>query len=210
MSAATISSERHFVTTYSQLVQLSPTMPADAFYTTENYKKLASLGPTLPKINRPLPRKGASSTSESVTDISFKSIKPPFKFSAALHRVPLSQTVYKLKTDLISAVPELAAAGVTSANLKLMVKAKVVQDSSVLGSLLGADAGLSFMVMVSPSAAKPEEKDPVDDAVLSIDAPVAAVISASTWTKIQAVLEEDLGQEGARNALTRLQNGWNQ
>lgn len=209
MSAVAVSNERSFVATYSQLVRLSPQMPADAFYSTENYRKLASLGPTLPKINRPLPRKGKTVTSEKTTDVTFKSIKPPFKFSAALQRVPLSQTVYKLKNDLIVAVPELKAAGVTSANLKLMVKAKVVQDSSVLGALPVSEAGLSFMVMVSPPAPEVIAQDPVDAAVLSIDAPAPAVISPSTWTKIHAVLEEDLGQMGAKSALTRLQNGWN-
>lgn len=195
MSVATTT----FFSTYAQFIALAPDAPADTFYGTEDYSKLESLGPTLPKLPYPLPQLSAESTaSEKSVTINVKSIKPPFKFATQLTGVPVGQSVYKVKTQLVEEVDVLRNAGATAGDLKIMIKAKVVSDSTVLSSLVSDDSDLTFTVMVS-APAKPKDEPPVE-------APVARTVSNSTWQKIHELLAADLGAEDARAALERFKS----
>lgn len=209
--------EREFTSKYLQLINLSENARLDQFYSTSDYGKLSSLGPTLPKIDVPLPRgkTSANSDSASTIQVSLKSIKPPFKFSTQL-QLPASHTVYKVKSDLIGTLLSLKDTGVKAADVKLLVKGKVMQDTSSLSTIVNGEQELSFMCMVSqPSVAEPDvAADPSDDKIEEVT-PVAAsndrvVISPDAWFKIRKVLVEDLANEQkADQALTKLKSTFN-
>lgn len=196
MSVATSS----FFSTYAQLLKLAPDAPADSFYGTDDYYKIETLGPTLPKFPYPFPAQSeGKSESEDVVTINVKSIKPPFKFSTLLHGILLSQSIYKVKTKLVEEVDVLKNAGVSPGDLKVMIKAKVVSDATVLSSLISGDSDISFTVMVS--APKPKSVEP------AVEAPKeAATVSVASWLKIQDILAGDLGADAARAALEKFKN----
>lgn len=196
MSVATSS----FFSTYAQLLSLAPDAPADSFYGTDDYNKIETLGPTLPKFPYPFPAQSEEkSESEDVVTINVKSIKPPFKFSTLLHGILLGQSIYKVKTKLVEEVDVLKNAGVSPADLKIMIKAKVVSDGTVLSSLVSGDSDISFTVMVS--APKPKSVEPAAEASME-----AATVSVASWLKIQDILAGDLGAEAARVALEKFKN----
>lgn len=215
--SVTTQNEREFASKFLQLLGLSADAKSDQFYSTADYHKLSSLGPTLPKIQVPLP-KGESSqdnTTENVAEVSLKSIKPPFKFSTQLTNVPVSHTVYKVKSDLIESLPLLKDAHIKPTHLKLLVKGKVIPDTSSLTSLVNEDKTISFMCMVSqPTTEADITADPTDDKIDEVTpASVKSdtlVVSEDTWSKIYRVLVEDLGSEALANqALTKLKSGFN-
>ncbi|CUM51312.1 unnamed protein product [Debaryomyces tyrocola] len=215
--SVTTQNEREFATKFLQLLGLSADAKSDQFYSTADYHKLSSLGPTLPKIQVPLP-KGESSqdnTTENAAEVSLKSIKPPFKFSTQLTNVPVSHTVYKVKSDLIESLPLLKDAHIKPTHLKLLVKGKVIPDTSSLTSLVNEDKTISFMCMVSqPTTEAGITADPTDDKIDEVTpASVKSdtlVVSEGTWSKIHRVLVEDLGSEELANqALTKLKSGFN-
>lgn len=210
-----------FNSAYLELIGLSENAPSSAFYSTSDYSKLNTLGPSLPKSKVPIPRFGAndSSSSGSTLSLTFKSIKPPFKFSTQLSNVPDNYAVYKIKNDLIESLELLKDAHVVASDLKLLVKGKVIQDTAILSTLVGPGAtDISFMCMVS--APKPvsaeqlagqlatdENSDPTDASPNSISDPTS--ILPATWKKIELILVEDLGKENATSALQKLQSAFN-
>lgn len=197
MSAATSS----FFSTYAQLIALAPDAPADTFYGTDEYNKIDTLGPSLPRLPHLFPQqKGDNSDNEDVVTIKVKSIKPPFTFSTVLHGIPLSYSIYKIKTKLVEEMDVLKNAGASPGDLKLMIKAKVVSDATVLSSLNSVGAEINFTVMVS--APKPKKVDAVD-AVDLAEVPKEATISVASWVKIGDILEGDLGAEAAKVALEK-------
>ncbi|RCK64963.1 Ubiquitin-like protein MDY2 [Candida viswanathii] len=179
MSTATISNlsnEKQFIDTYLQLMQLAKNEPLDKFNSTQDYNKLESLGPSLPKFTYNFPTVERKSVQVSTADLKFKSIKPPFKFQVELTGIPVNYTIYKVKEKLIESVEALQ--GVTPADLKLLVKSKVVQDSTVLSTL----EDTSFNCMVSaPKVVKQEEVAP-------------AVVAGPTisWDKIHDIILHDV------------------
>lgn len=193
MSVATSS----FFSTYAQLIQLESPAPADAFFTTEDYHKIDSLGPTLPKLPYDLPAANTdTSSNDDVVTVNVKSIKPPFKFATLLNGVPLSSSIYKIKTRLVDEVDALKSAGAAAGDLKVMVKAKVVADSTLLLALVVGDADISFTVLVSAPKAKSVEP--------AVEAPAEkASVSAATWLKILDLLAADLGDDAAQAALAK-------
>lgn len=194
-----------FASTFLQLISLSNNASPDTFCSTDSYSKLSSLGPTLPEIKAPFPRFDETATGGTVK-ITFKSIKPPFKFSTEVQNVPLSYSIYKVKTDLIESLPELKLAGVEPTDLKFMIKGKVIQDTSTLSVVPGISETLSFMVMVSTpkpkeqSAAEPAELDDI----VSVPDASKPVVSQATWKKIYDVLKQDLG-DNAEGVFEKLQ-----
>ncbi|QBM91119.1 Cell-cycle control medial ring component [Metschnikowia aff. pulcherrima] len=187
-----------FCRTYSQLINLSPDAAADSFYSTEDYNKLGSLGPTLPRLEYAFPKGTNSSSADASVSIQLKSIRPPYKFSTSLDNVQVSQSVYKVKELLISAVDTLSLAGVTPSNLKFMIKSKVLTDTTSISSLVQEGTAISITVMVSAPAA-PAKPSKTTDLTSDISADpsesVPLSLSAETWAKIQDVLVADVGAE---------------
>lgn len=214
--SVSIQNEREFASKFLQLVGLSSNAKPDQIYSTSDYHKLSSLGPTLPKIQIPLPKGNSSqdNTSVNTSQVSFKSIKPPFKFSTQLTNVPVSHTVYKVKSDLIESLSLLKDANIKPTHLRLLVKGKVIQDTSSLASLVNDDQDISFMCMVNqPTVESDIIADPTDDKIDEvIPADVKStslVISENTWSNIHKVLVDDIGDEGlAKQALTKLKSGF--
>lgn len=186
-----------FFNAYAQLIALAPDAPSDTFYGTEDYNKLESLGPTLPKLPYLLPLTAVESKNEDLVTVNVKSIKPPFKFATLLAGVSLGQSIYKIKTTLVEVEDILKNAGVSPGDLKFMIKAKVVSDSTLLSSLVSGDSDISLTVLVStPTNAKSVEPP--------VDSPKeASTVSAATWVKIYELLAADLGTEDAKSALEK-------
>lgn len=184
-----------FCKTYSQLISLSSDASSGSFYSTEDYNKLGSLGPTLPKLEYGFPKTKNTGSADAAIDIQLKSIRPPYKFSTKLEAVLVSQTVYKVKDLLISSVDTLKLAGISPSNLKFMIKSKVLTDTTSIASLVQEGTELSITVMVSapvnptktPEIANSAESDPSESVPLSL--------SAETWAKIGALLVADVGAE---------------
>lgn len=188
-----------FCKTYSQLISLSSDASSGSFYSTEDYNKLGSLGPTLPKLEYGFPKTKNTGSADAAIDIQLKSIRPPYKFSTKLEAVLVSQTVYKVKDLLISSVDTLKLAGVSPSNLKFMIKSKVLTDTTSIASLVQEGTELSITVMVSapvnptpsetkiPEIANSAESDPSESVPLSL--------SAETWAKIGTLLVADVGAE---------------
>ncbi|KAK6458799.1 uncharacterized protein RJT20DRAFT_123890 [Scheffersomyces xylosifermentans] len=211
MSVVTLEDEKQFVKTYLQLINLSNNAPVDKFNSTADYHKLESLGPSLPRFKLDLPKGGSTEDTERTVTLKFKSIKPPFKFTTDLVNIPISSTVYKIKSDLIEAVPTLKDAGVTPANLKLLLKSKVVQDTSTISSLPNLESEVSFNCMVlAPAPGAETHKETNNSTVESDPIPIIPIeIKQSTWNKIHEILKEDLGEKQAKEAFTKLQSSWN-
>lgn len=215
--SVSVQNEREFASKFLQLITLSADAKSDQFYSTADYHKLSSLGPSLSKIEVTLPRGKStqSNTTEDVAEISLKSIKPPFKFSTQLSKVPVSHTIYKVKSDLIESLPLLKDANVRPTHLKLLVKGKVIQDTSSLVSLVNEDKAISFMCMVNQTTSEPDNTaDPTDDKIDEV-IPIhseskSLVVSEDAWAKIYKVLVEDLGSENlASKALKELKSSYN-
>lgn len=217
---AQVSQEKQFVSTFLQLINLSADAPSNTFLSTDDYNKLESLGPSLPKIKASLPKGGEDDqASNKAVTLNFKSIKPPYKFSTQLSDVPLTHSIYKVKTDLIDSVSNLKDTNVSTTDLKLMIKGKVIQDSTILSSVPSVTDGLTFMVMVSTpiSNSQPEASTPVKEPSKDLDDSVSVPnpdegkleISPSTWNKLHQVLLNDLPSKVlADKAFHKLQNNW--
>ncbi|EMG46309.1 hypothetical protein SBY92_002512 [Candida maltosa Xu316] len=183
---ANISTEKSFIDTYQQLMQLSKNESLDKFNSTQDYNNLESLGPSLPKFTYKFPVGTSQSTSESTINLKFKSIKPPFKFQTELVNVSTGSTIYKVKVKLIESLDVLNTAGVDVKDLKFMVKSKVVQDSTVLSTLIPEnEEELSFNCMVSAPTKKqePTETDPESEVF---------TISNNSWDKIYDIILQDI------------------
>ncbi|QWW25286.1 hypothetical protein CA7LBN_004168 [Candidozyma auris] len=200
-------SDKQFFTTYAQLIRLSTDAPQSSFYSTEDYHKLKSLGPSLPKVPAAFPKKSNGDAAGEKTKLNFKSIKPPFKFSTSLE-APLSSTVFNIKGELVEAVAALRDAGVTASNLKMMVKAKVLSDTTQIGSVAKANEELSITVMVSPpqTAPTPATEKREEEPTSTEDPEEAALdpmVTEATWTKIGSLLSLDIGPERAQKAVNQ-------
>ncbi|CAN3474826.1 hypothetical protein DICA0_B09472 [Diutina catenulata] len=188
-------SESTFVKTYLNLVTLSSDKPTSEFYSTTDYAKLTTLGPSLPLLKFPFPKASDAGDSEAEkrVSVSFKSIKPPFKFSAELE-VPVSLSVHRVKQLLIAAVPSLTEGKVEPHDLKVLIKSKVASDSSLLSAVVPEDAtAVSATVMVS--APKPVETKAAAERFY--DPEVSPVVTDATWKTIAEALAKDIGADAA-------------
>lgn len=173
----TVIDQNQFVTTYLQLVSLDEAETADFYNTASTYNTLETLGPSLPPIKTRLPTKSQSAT--NTVDLSFKSIKPPYRFNETLAGVSTSTTIYKVKLELIQklSLPLIAS------DVKFLIKGKVIQDLVVLSEL----DSYSFTCFVS--APKPAA-NASDDGIADMDIDELRV-SDSAWNKILSILIED-------------------
>ncbi|KAI5957784.1 hypothetical protein KGF57_003051 [Candida theae] len=178
---ATANSERQFIETYTQLMGLSENTSPSQFYSTHDYDKLQSLGPSLPKFSYKFPTTVSAKADEgSSIKLKFKSIKPPFKITHEFD-APTTSTVYKIKSQLIEDVDTLKSAGVSPKDVKLMLKSKVVQDTSTLTSLVAENSELSFNCIITPP---PASKEP------EVEAPTS--LSDSAFKQIYNIIKQDL------------------
>lgn len=196
--------EKQFVETYAQLIGLSSAAPSEVFNSVGDYHRVDSLGPSLPalKIDFPTPDQQNASSASSIK-LSFKSIKPPFKFSHSF-QASSNQSIYKTKTDLISAVDVLKNGHIQPSDIKLLVKGKVYPDTVSLSQF--PDPEVSFMCMVSaPSPTNTATgADPDDVPVEKVQFNPKKTISTDTWTRIHELVASDLDQ----NQATALVSQW--
>lgn len=193
--------KRDFAEKYVQLIELGDLAPSSTFYSTFEYSNLTNLGPTLPSFKLPFP-KSKNSSEQAVSKVSFKSIKPPYKFTGDLSNIASSETIYKLKSQLISKIDTLK--GLAPDNLKLLLKSKVVQDSATLSSLGDNLSEISFNVMVSPPKVEKKETPVNDDDDPEDIEPIS--ISSATWDKILTALNQDLGSAKALEVLQKFKS----
>lgn len=175
--------DKEFAKTYLQLISLDEKV--SDFNTIQSYSSIDSLGPSLPHFKYPLPIvEDAESEVKKVT-VTLKSIKPP-KFSVSLD-FPDSDTIYKVKTTLI----EKESLAVEAADIKFLVKGKVVQDATVLSEL----DNLSFMCMI----AKTKTESPVPETPKESEKHKIDYVSPEAWEKILEILIKDGNSNDAAN-----------
>lgn len=192
-----------FVATFARLISLSQDASPETFYSTEDYYKLQTLGPSLPKLDFPLPHVYSPKQLESSIAISFKSIKPPYKFTAQLPLVRLSTSVLKLKSELIKNTPLLVEADAVPADLKFMIRAKVLSDNAAISQYSTGD-DLAVTVMVAPTVGTKTSASEDSGAAEPADPAVAlSVISETTWQRISKLVEQDLGAAEAKSVVEK-------
>lgn len=186
MSISDQSSEKAFVSTYTKLMHLSANATSDQFYSTADYAKLSTLGPSLPLINLRMPDSIArQETSIANITVTIKSIKPPFKFMTPILEInPATCTVFKLKSQLIMSLRVIFKENLSEQDIKLMLKSKVLQDSTILLSL---DADLTTTVI---------------GCIVTAPTPVATnkaershnpgIIGERAWQRILSILKEEI------------------
>ncbi|CCG24146.1 hypothetical protein CORT_0E05610 [Candida orthopsilosis Co 90-125] len=189
----TLDPEKQFVQTYVQLMGLSENSPPSQFYSTHDYDKLQSLGPSLPKFTYKFPTSvGNKAEGKSTVKLKFKSIKPPYKISYEFDASTTS-TIYKIKSRLINDVDNLTSAGITPKDVKLMLKSKVVQDTSTLTTLVGENTELSFNCIITPPTSKQvntmpskaeEEPEP--------EPAIPTTLSTAALEQIQKIIKQDI------------------
>lgn len=198
-------SDKQFFTSYAQLIALQPNAPPETFYSTEDYHKLKSLGPSLPQVPSGFPKASASSAQGETSKITFKSIKPPYKFNSTLE-IPLDLTVFNIKSQLAESVQILKDAGISASDLKLMLKAKVLTDSTQISSVAKPNEELAITVMVSAPTSTPKAATQSPDTPAAEDPAEAAaepVVTEATWAKIGLLLALDIGPERAQKAVAQ-------
>lgn len=201
MSVEIIDNEKHFITTYLQLISLSTNSKASQFYSTSDYNKISTLGPTLPKIDISIPILGGSNVQEAEKiNVSFKSIKPPYKFSVTLSDIPVTNTIYTVKSQLMEAVPDMTRDRLSASDIKVLVKGKVIQDTTLLADIANGN-DVAFMCMVSRSSTGQASDTPMlsesrDPSFSTTEDPIqldsAFSLSQNAWNKIHTILEGEL------------------
>lgn len=187
----TLDPEKQFVQTYVQLMGLSENSPPSQFYSTHDYDKLQSLGPSLPKFTYKFPTSvGNKAEGESTVKLKFKSIKPPYKISYEFDASTTS-SIYKIKSRLINDVDNLASAGITPKDVKLMLKSKVVQDTSTLTTLIGENMELSFNCIITPPTSKQVNTTP-SKAKEEPEPAIPTTLSTAALEQIQKIIKQDI------------------
>ncbi|KAK6205469.1 uncharacterized protein RJT21DRAFT_117953 [Scheffersomyces amazonensis] len=207
-----ISGDKQFAQTYLKLISLSESAVPEKFNSTNDYHKLQSLGPSLPKFKFSLPRSTTGSNDIKIT-VKVKSIKPPYKFNTELKDIPISSTILKIKTELIDTLPLLKDAHVTVSNLKLLQKSKVVHDSDEISNIYDSAQEITFNCMVSAPAPTPAppvavapvvpEAHDIDDVDMTDAAPNSWEVSDNTWKQIQELLNQDIGEAHSSAVLAK-------
>ncbi|KAK6462967.1 hypothetical protein DFJ63DRAFT_99752 [Scheffersomyces coipomensis] len=209
-TVANIDSEKQFAETYVKLIALSNDAAPSQFNSTSDYHKLESLGPSLPKFKFSLPKSESKNKGLKV-NLKFKSIKPPYKFTAELNNVHISTTILKVKSDLIDSLPLLKDGNITPVNLKVLHKSKVVQDGSELSSIYNQESEITFSCLVSAPtvtattpAATTEEVADIEMTNAETETSTKSLqVSDSTWNKIYELLVQDVGQANAHIVQTK-------
>ena len=185
----TPNTEKQFVQTYIQLMGLSENSSPNQFYSTHDYDKLQSLGPSLPKFTYKFPTSaGHKAEGASTIKLKFKSIKPPYKISYEFD-ASTSSTIYKIKSRLVEEVDSLRSAGVTPKDVKLMLKSKVVQDTSTLATLAGENTELSFNCIISPPKQVNASSSKIDN---EPEVEIPTTLSSSALEQIHKIINQDI------------------
>lgn len=197
---ATETTEKQFVSNYLQLVSLSNDADSSAFNRTGDYTTLESLGPSLPTLKAKLP---SNTKQVQQVKLTFKSIKPPYKFQTELTQVANTESIFSAKSLLIDSLDDLKNSSIKPSDLKFLLKGKVIQDNVILSSL----DNYNFMCMVAPPAssqspssspapASTETKSigntQNDDPDINIDEVADLKVEPETFDKIYTILKQDL------------------
>ncbi|AAS52485.1 AEL200Cp [Eremothecium gossypii ATCC 10895] len=195
--------EREFVNKFLTLAALEePTRTRDYFKPLEQVKSIAvTLQPLKYKYNKQSRPRAGQGLEGNEVKLFLKSVRPPRFAHTALFAA--NDNVSQVKERLREIEP-----AVSTADLRLLLKGKVLNDGMILSDLKAPEAAL--MVLVQPhrenapaaAAAPPRpESDGLDvAAVPTLDVP---------WDRISSTLEDALGDRGVAAAtLTRLQRGW--
>lgn len=205
MSAITYT-QRDFVSRYVQLLGLANPLTPDNFNSVSDYSKVQSLGPSLPKVTTPLPTMDHEEGKVESVKITFKSIKPPFKFTSTFTDYSSANSIYKTKLDLIESLPELKNGHVAPKHIKLLLKGKVLQDLSLL-STLKLDQDLSFTCMVAtPDHSEIEQQNATSESLSETKQKSPIAVLAETWGKILQALQTELSTEDANETINKFKN----
>lgn len=182
--------QKQFISSYLQLVSLSENQDPSYFNDINGYGRLSSLGPSLPSVKGVLP---SSSTTADITTVklSFKSIKPPFKFQVDLEDIPDTESIFNVKIKLIDTL-KLNEQNVKPKDIKLLIKGKVIQDSEIVANL----SNHSLMCMISQTtSAATDDPEPSIPETTGANMDIDLSITEETWAKIHELLKHDLKNE---------------
>ncbi|AGO12161.1 AaceriAEL200Cp [[Ashbya] aceris (nom. inval.)] len=195
--------EREFVTKFLTLAALQePAKTRDYFKPLEQVNSIAF--PLQPlkykyKQSRSRAREGAEA---NTVKLSLKSVRPP-RF-ALTEVFAANDNVAQVKERLRATEP-----AVSTAELKLLLKGKVLNDGMILSDLKAPEATLTVLVQPhrenEPAAAAAPSGENSSDG-----SDVTAVPTVNVpWERISSTLEDALGDHGVAVAtLARLQRGW--
>ncbi|OUT23793.1 hypothetical protein CAS74_000163 [Pichia kudriavzevii] len=190
-----MSTEVQFANQFVQLLQVTKPTPEeqDAFLNGFRIQSVNSIPATLtfPPLKHPYI---ATSTKAESTEnneeemqfsinVTFKSLKPPrFNISVSTD-ITTNTKFYHLKHVLANALKDQHIGIVDLADVKLMIRAKTMQDSDAVSTFLDGDK-LALNVLVSKVKPLEEEVEHVKQ--------VQKGVSDESWEKIRNVLLSDL------------------
>lgn len=134
-----------------------------------------------------------ATTTESTHDIefTFKSLRQP-KFNIIKH-LPVSNntSIFQIKIQLANLLKDELKLIIDPADIKLMLRAKTLNDPELLISSIGDDiAKVTFNVLISKFKEFIESPEPMDiDSQKEIE---QCVISDNTWLEIKKLIKNDL------------------
>ncbi|KAH3683454.1 hypothetical protein WICPIJ_005573 [Wickerhamomyces pijperi] len=208
-----MSTELDFAQTFLSL--LSTTNNVDATHL-QRPQFITAHPPQQPKLPIAKQRSSSkpSSTEESSVAVVCKSIRPP-RFAIEVN-CSSGETVYNVKTKLTQSSGKPANL-IDASQLKFLIKGKVIQDSTLLSSLINqfGEEIITFTVMIS------EYEGPAHESVQETPAAAAASTSTSTQTTEQSKQDSlaDADWETVHHLLTagnvredileRVRKGWN-
>lgn len=212
--------ERQFVSNILTLLSVSGAEKVIDDDYRKDLNELERLGVNLPKLpnaKRPLNHLeqagvevGAGSSSQKnssessnvnkLIKVGVKSIKPP-RFNTEIE-CPIKNTIHEVKQQLIESEN---LAGLQPTEIKLLLKGKVISDSTLLDSLITDELDIKFTAMINKSAASqsaaPAEQTPVPET------PSGSATSIP-WEDILKLLQEKNISNPAE-VIDRLKKGWN-
>lgn len=196
-------SDADFVNKFLTLASLQkPKFPS-------NYQKrldqIDQLGVALPQLRYKYNfNKRKSSTTDdklvSKKTITLKSIKAP-KFNIK-DEFDSNLTIFQLKQVVLNKVPEIKQIG----QLKILLKGKVLHDTSNLQAILSETENATFTVMISAPKVEetPTDIDQMDMDITDVEQPKEVI----PWNEILQVLQKKNSLEKSNELLERLKKGW--
>ncbi|CCF57151.1 hypothetical protein KAFR_0C01580 [Kazachstania africana CBS 2517] len=206
-------SQREFVNKFLTLATLNEPIISSSYQ--KPLQDVTTLGVALPalkykynpKRTRTTQQAGAEQLETSTpVSLTLKSIKAP-RFAIEKEFVA-TDTILKVKNFLVQ-----EAKANNASEVKLLLKGKVLHDSSILLDLKTEKAVITVMISAGTSAAK-KDSVPVAEAPADPETPiseVSAVLTHLPWHEIEALLTntyKDKDTSEIRALVERLKKGW--
>lgn len=211
--------ERQFVSNILTLLSVSDAEKVIDDDYRKDLNELERLGVNLPKLpnaKKPLNKleqTGAGEGSDSglqnsiessnfskLIKVGVKSIKPP-RFNTEIE-CPIKNTIHEVKQQLIESK---SLAGLQPTEIKLLLKGKVISDSTLLGSLITDELDIKFTAMINKSAVS----EPAATAEQTSVSETPTISSTSIpWEDILKLLQEKNVSDPAE-VIERFKKGWN-